>query len=103
MDFPGNSSEQGMADQDRKRTVYETVAGRIEAMIARNTLLPGDKVPSLRRMHLDTGASVTSVLQAYTLLESRGLIEARPQSGFYVSARRALPSPEPRPAVFQEE
>lgn len=35
------------------------------------------------------------MLQAYQLLESRGLIEARPQSGFYVRARRWTPPPEP--------
>jgi DNA-binding transcriptional MocR family regulator len=38
------------------------------------------------------------VLQAYFLLEDRGFIEARPQSGFYVKLRpRDLP-PEPKPS-----
>jgi DNA-binding transcriptional MocR family regulator len=39
--------------------------------------------------------SVSTVLQAYLLLESRGLVETRPQSGHYVRPRLAL-APEPR-------
>jgi DNA-binding transcriptional MocR family regulator len=39
--------------------------------------------------------SISTILQAYTFLESRGYVEARPQSGFYVRSRpRTLP-PEP--------
>lgn len=38
--------------------------------------------------------SVSTALQAYRLLEDRGVLEARPQSGFYVaSGRRALFNP----------
>src|SRR5512139_1224649 len=37
--------------------------------------------------------SVSTVLQAYYLVEERGLIEARPQSGYYV--RTPLPSSQP--------
>jgi DNA-binding transcriptional MocR family regulator len=38
------------------------------------------------------------VLQAYLLLESRGLVETRPQSGHYVRRPRAALPPEPRAA-----
>ncbi|HSH65032.1 MAG TPA: hypothetical protein VLB84_04345, partial [Bacteroidia bacterium] len=43
---------------------------------------------------------VSTVVQAYVRLENIGLIEARPQSGFYVRAPepRRLPEPRPRPA-----
>jgi DNA-binding transcriptional MocR family regulator len=40
--------------------------------------------------------SVATVVQAYVGLENRGLVEARPQSGHYVRARRASLPPEPR-------
>ena len=44
--------------------------------------------------------SVSTVVQAYVHLENIGLIEARPQSGFYVRAPelRRLPEPRPKPA-----
>jgi DNA-binding transcriptional MocR family regulator len=41
--------------------------------------------------------SVSTVLQAYYLLEARGLIRARPRSGFYV--RNDLPSDLPEPEI----
>ena len=43
--------------------------------------------------------SVSTVVQAYVHLENIGLIEARPQSGFYVRAPDAQALPEPRPKV----
>jgi DNA-binding transcriptional MocR family regulator len=47
-------------------------------------------------MSQQQGLSISTVLQAYSLLESQGLIEARPQSGYYVCApiNERLPEPE---------
>lgn len=52
--------------------------------------------PSVRQASRQNGLSISTVLQAYSLLESQGLIEARPQSGYYVSVRieERLPEPE---------
>ena len=74
--------------------LYETVAGDIFALIDSGTLLPGDRVPSVRRLSLQKGVSVSTVLEAYRLLEDRGVIVARPQSGYYVRSR-ARPVAEP--------
>ncbi len=67
--------------------LYETVAGDISALIDSGTLLPGDRVPSVRRLSLQKGVSISTVLEAYRLLENRGAIVARPQSGYYVRSR----------------
>src|SRR5687767_7277949 len=53
------------------------------------TLRAGERVPSVRRLSRQQGVSVSTVLQAYQRLEDIGLIEARPQSGYYVRRRRA--------------
>src|ERR1041385_7637116 len=75
--------------------LYEQTADKIVQLIERGTLRPGDRVPSVRRLSERHGISVSTVLQAYTVLENKGLIEARPQSGYYVRFRfRELP-PEP--------
>lgn len=56
---------------------------------------PGEKILSVRRASVAEDVSFSTILQAYMTLEDRGLIEARPQSGFYVRLQpRALP-PEP--------
>ena len=74
---------------------YESVARVVADMVAVGALLPGDKAPSLRTLSKQQRVSVTTAMAAYRLLESRGVLEARPQSGFYVSNARstALPAP----------
>jgi DNA-binding transcriptional MocR family regulator len=49
-------------------------------------------------MSLQRDVSISTVLQAYTVLENRGWIEARPQSGYYVRPRLPSDAPEPRMA-----
>lgn len=75
---------------------YEALAAEIEASIRHGTLKPGDKLPSVRQASKTRQVSPSTVFEAYYLLEARGLVRARPQSGYYVAATaKALPS-EPR-------
>src|SRR5438105_2868119 len=69
-------------------TLYERLADTIETQIGSGVYRPGDRIPSVRRLHEQHGLSITTVLEACRVLEGRGLVEARPQSGHYV---RALP------------
>jgi DNA-binding transcriptional MocR family regulator len=69
--------------------LYRKVAEEIGALIEAGTLRAGERVPSVRRLSRQQGVSVSTVLQAYQRLEDIGLIEARPQSGYYVRRRRA--------------
>jgi DNA-binding transcriptional MocR family regulator len=75
--------------------LYERVAQQITHLIHEGTLRPGDRIPSVRKLVAQKSVSVATVLQAYQVLENRGLIEARPQSGFYVRVPRWTPAPEP--------
>jgi DNA-binding transcriptional MocR family regulator len=68
-------------------TLYEQVAERVAGLIRRGTFRPGDRIPSVRRLSQELRVSVTTVLEAYHLLEDRGLIESRPQSGHFVRVR----------------
>jgi len=84
-------------EQEAQPFLYRNVSGKIAGLIERGVLRPGERVPSVRRLGAQEGVSVSTILQAYTLLESRGYIEARPQSGFYVRSRReSLPPADPR-------
>src|SRR5688500_9665008 len=74
--------------------LYQRVAERIEQMIAKGALKSGERVPSVRKLSGQQRVSVSTVLQAYSILESKGLIEARPQSGYYVRPRAGR-APEP--------
>lgn len=76
--------------------LYEQLAQELAALTAKGALRPGDRLPSVRTLSEQRSVSVSTVLQAYLLLESRGVIEKRPQSGHYVRATRAAQAPEPR-------
>jgi DNA-binding transcriptional MocR family regulator len=67
--------------------IYVQLADSIEAMIRRRVFRPGDRLPSVRRFSREQRVSIPTAMHAYTTLETRGLVEARPKSGFYVCAR----------------
>ena len=74
---------------------YEKLAHDLARLIDSGVLRPGERMPSVRKLTKSRGLSPGTVLQAYGVMEDRGLIEARPRSGYYVAARRgaALPAP----------
>jgi DNA-binding transcriptional MocR family regulator len=73
---------------------YEALARFIADLVSGGTLAPGARAPSLREISRQHRTSLTTALQAYRVLEDRGVLEARPQSGFYVAkAAPALPVP----------
>jgi DNA-binding transcriptional MocR family regulator len=76
---------------------YERIADDIGHLVECGAFQPGDRIPSVREMSRQRGVSISTVLQAYYLLEARGLIQARPRSGFYV--RTDLPSDLPEPEI----
>ena len=74
--------------------LYREVAQRIEALIEGGTLQVGERVPAVRRLASQLKVSVSTVLEAYRLLEDARLIEARPRSGYYVrGCSREVPTP----------
>jgi len=79
-----------------KKLLYEEVADRIGGMIEKGTYRPGERIPSIRDLSRQMRVSINTVMQAYAHLENVGMVEARPQSGYYVRSR--LLEPEARPA-----
>ncbi|WP_029914118.1 PLP-dependent aminotransferase family protein [Pelobacter seleniigenes] len=77
--------------------LYEKVASRISFLIEQGTLRPGDRIPSIRSLSKQLQVSINTVKEAYSQLEDRRLLEARPQSGFYVRTR--LPKLPSEPVV----
>ncbi|WP_426767000.1 PLP-dependent aminotransferase family protein [Erwinia aphidicola] len=71
-------------------TLYHQLAETLAEAIRQGTFMPGSRLPAIRRCASIHQVSVNTVLTAYGILEDRGLIEARPQSGYYV--RDALPA-----------
>lgn len=75
---------------------YAQIAEHLGDLIQRGTYAPGDRVPSVRQLSRELGVSMTTVLEVYGRLETRGFIEAHPQRGYFV--RQSLPAQPRSPA-----
>jgi DNA-binding transcriptional MocR family regulator len=64
--------------------LFEKLAADIEGLIQRGVFRVGERIPSVRQTSQHHRLSITTVLRAYVLLESKGLIHSRPQSGYFV-------------------
>ncbi|MBO9728382.1 MAG: PLP-dependent aminotransferase family protein [Chitinophaga sp.] len=75
--------------------LYLQLAEKIQQMIGGGSYAVGDKLPSVRSLHLEHGISISTALQVYTHLEKTGWVEAREKSGYFVryshNIRPALP------------
>lgn len=85
--------------------LYEQLYRHIASAIQSGVLLPGEKLPSKRRLCALAGVSMSTVETAYSLLAAEGYVLARPRSGYVcadllppapaapVSAPEAIPAP----------
>ena len=64
---------------------YEETARFITDLVDHGMLIAGSRAPSLRQITRQRRVSLSTALQAYRVLEDRGILQARPQSGFYVA------------------
>lgn len=65
--------------------LYEQLANSIAQSIQEGVLCRGDRLPSVRHASASRHVSPSTVLEAYYLLEARGLITARERSGYFVA------------------
>ncbi|MFB0825272.1 GntR family transcriptional regulator [Chromobacterium violaceum] len=77
-------------------TLYQQLVNEWMELIRNGTVRPGERLPSVRKACAMHKVSPSTILQTYRMLEDRGLIEARPQSGFYVKSAASLPLPRMR-------
>src|SRR4051794_1944258 len=86
------------ANETASVKLYERGADEITRPIDHGTFRPGDRLPSVRRLSEQQSVSISTVLEAYRLLENSGLIEARPQSGYFIRGRPCAPLAAPTAA-----
>jgi DNA-binding transcriptional MocR family regulator len=73
--------------------LYETLAADFSSLIAQGVIQEGERIPSVRQTSQHHKLSISTVIRAFLLLESQGVIESRPQSGYFVRKRPILPTP----------
>lgn len=70
-------------------SLYKALANDLAHLIQKGELRAGERLPSVRTSSKQRGVSVSTVLQAYHLLESQGYVSATERSGFRVSQHAA--------------
>lgn len=72
-------------DQTSSDPVYLQIRDQIVAAIARNELLPGDRLPSVRSLASDLGINLHTVNKAYAVLRDEGYLLMRGRAGAIVT------------------
>ena len=73
-------------------TLYVNLAELLGSRIENGFYRPGDRLPSVRALSVEHGVSLSTVQQAYRVLEDSGLATPKPKSGYFVSASRQAPA-----------
>src|SRR5512134_3801298 len=72
--------------------LYLAVADDLAQLIGAGALKAHERVPSVRTLAQQRRVSITTTVASLRELEQRGLIEARPKSGYFVARRRPAPA-----------
>lgn len=73
-------------------TLYVNLAQLLGTRIEQGFYRPGDRLPSVRALSMEHGVSLSTVQQAYRVLEDNGLAMPKPKSGYFVPVSRELPA-----------
>ena len=65
---------------------YEQLRVQVIDAVREGTLVPGDKMPTVRTLAADLGIAANTVARAYRELERDDVIETRGRNGSFVSA-----------------
>lgn len=83
-------------DQSSETPLYLQIRDQLVAAIARKELLPGDGLPSVRRLASDLGINLHTVNKAYAVLRDEGYLIIRGRSGAYVADAEGAASQQQR-------
>ncbi len=70
----------------RSSRLYEQIVDQIEQSVLAGTLKPGDQLPAERELALQFGVSRTAVREAVKALREKGLVEAYPGRGTFITS-----------------
>ncbi|MBM7868304.1 aminotransferase class I/II-fold pyridoxal phosphate-dependent enzyme [Heliobacterium gestii] len=74
-------------DRSKEPSLREQICAGIAERIRSGLLQPGEQLPSVRQLAQDLGVSLMTAVQAYGLLEKRGLVESVQGRGTFVRER----------------
>jgi len=84
------------------RSIFKQIVDGISMAIAREELVEGDKLPSVRALAMQLTINPNTVAKAYADLTAQGLLDARQGMGLFVSAPKQMLSKAERSKRLQQ-
>ena len=68
--------------------VYRQIMDQITGAIAAGALVPGEQLPTVRKLAVDLAINPNTVIRAYRELEIRGVLETQQGTGTFVAEKK---------------
>ncbi len=72
-------------DERSSKPLYEQIIEQFKLLVMRESLRPGDAIPSVRRLAAELGITPSTVAKAYQELERQGVIETIRAKGTFIA------------------
>lgn len=72
-------------DYKSRIPIYEQIVNEIERFVALSILKPGEQILSIRELALRLGINPNTVKKAYSILESKGVIQTISTKGTFIA------------------
>lgn len=79
-----------MEDFQASKPIYLQIVDKICHQIVRGELKPGEKLPSVREMAIQTGVNPNTIQRTYSELERMGIVESRRGQGTFVTEANVM-------------
>lgn len=77
-------------DERSSKPLYEQIIEQFKLLVMRESLRPGDAIPSVRRLAAELGITPSTVAKAYQELERQGVIETIRAKGTFIARKVEL-------------
>lgn len=74
-----------MEDFQASKPIYMQIVDKINHQIVRGEIGPGEKLPSVREMAIQTGVNPNTIQRTYSELERMAIVETRRGQGTFVT------------------
>lgn len=72
------------------KPIYRQIAEKIYFQVIRGEIKPGEKLPSVREMAVQTGVNPNTVQRTYQEMERKGVVETRRGQGTFVTENECV-------------
>ena len=74
-----------LIDYQDSRPIYEQITENYKTLILKGVLVPGEQMPSVRKLAMELSTNPNTVHRAYMLLEQQGYVQSVKGKGIFVS------------------